>query len=172
LLLNGNVFIGMRLALYLSLYSAQKKHFCILRKTRNHSGVLIMNRKTKIASAIGLVLGGAASYSGIASANLTSSATLSFTLGASTVVACTYGTSPPPCKMKGYNITDIVGSYFGMDTRRWDEAAEDPISSFNGIHLGTRRRSGRTPAINGTESLTSTIPGPSAAPACTRPRPQ
>jgi len=114
-----------------------------------------MKRKTKIASAIGLVLGGAASYSGVANANLTSSATLSFTLGSAQTVSCLLGTTPP-CINPALNVTDVVGSYFAMDTDSdgFEAAEKTPIGSLNGIHLGTTQPASgsHAGAINGSES--------------------
>jgi hypothetical protein len=76
-------------------------------------------------------------------------------LGTQQVVACTYGTTPP-CLKATYNITDIVGSYFAMDTNSNGIQANEktPIGSLNGIVLGTiQPASGsHTGAINGSES--------------------
>jgi len=117
-----------------------------------------MNKKATLSVAIGLALGGTALS---ANASLTSSATLSFTLGVPGIVACTYGTTPP-CAPGGpggnaYNITDIVGSYFSMDTNATGTVEiheKTPIGSFNGIHIGmTQLASGsHTDSINGSES--------------------
>ena len=95
-----------------------------------------MNRKTTLSAAIGLVLGGVVLN---ANASLTSSATLSFTLGTPVLAGCTYGTTPP-CNKAAYNLTDIVGSYFSMDLN--GNGVADPhekfgIESLNGIHIGT-----------------------------------
>jgi len=110
-----------------------------------------MNKKTVLSTAIGLVLGGAALN---VNASLTSGATLSFTLGTPGVVACTYGTTPP-CKKAGYNITDIVGSYFSMDVKAdgLDVGDKTPISSFNGLILGTAQAASGSHSniINGSE---------------------
>ena len=109
-------------------------------------------KKTTLATAVGLVLGGAALN---ANAALTSRATLSFTLGSSAVVACNYGTTPP-CGKAAYNITDVVGSYFSMDTNGngLEPIEKTPIGSFNGIHMGTSQAAGgsHTGAINGSEN--------------------
>ena len=110
-------------------------------------------KKTTLATAVGLILGGAALN---VNASLTSGTTLSFTLGSVGVVACTYGTTPP-CAKNGYNITDIVGSYFSMDTDASggaDPGEKTPIASLNGIVIGaTQLASGSHPgSINGTES--------------------
>jgi hypothetical protein len=111
-----------------------------------------MNKKTVLSSAIGLVLGGAALS---ANAALTSGATLSFSLGSAAVVACTYGTTPP-CAKAGYNITDVVGSYFSMDTNSngVEPGEKTPIGSLNGIVIGAiQSASGSHPgSINGTEN--------------------
>ncbi|HHH43479.1 MAG TPA: VPLPA-CTERM sorting domain-containing protein [Gammaproteobacteria bacterium] len=72
-------------------------------------------------------------------ASLTSSATLDFTLGTSQVVGCNYGTVPP-CNTSAYNSTDIVGSYFAIDSNANDLMTPNekhPIESFNGIHIGS-----------------------------------
>jgi len=118
-------------------------------KNRRH---LMNTRKTVLATAITMALGGG---SFTASADLTSSTTLLFTLGTSQPVACTYGTAPP-CSKDSYNITDIVGSYFGMDTNgngieAWEKT---PIGSFNGLHFGSTQLAGGSHSgpINGTES--------------------
>jgi len=110
-------------------------------------------QKTILSSSIALALG-MASYT--AQASLTSSATLDFTLGTVQLVACTYGTTPP-CARDRFNITDIVGSYFGMDLQGngvVDPFEKLPISSFNGIHIGTvQGASGsHTDQIDGTEN--------------------
>ena len=111
-----------------------------------------MNRKTTLSTAIGLVLGGATLN---VSASLTTSATLNFTLGTQQVVSCAYGTTPP-CDSPSYNITDIVGSYFGFDTNTGtiDPNEKTPIGSFNGIHIGTIQVASGSHAggINGTEN--------------------
>jgi len=108
--------------------------------------------KTAVSKAIGLVLGGVAMH---AHANLASSATLSFTLGSQQVVACNYGTAPP-CNKAGYNISDIVGSYFSMDTNGngVENSEKTPIGSFNGIHLGTTQAASGSHAgnIDGSEN--------------------
>lgn len=109
-------------------------------------------KKTTIATAVGIIMGGAAMS---ANAALTSSATLSFTLGNAQTVSCTYGTAPP-CNKAAYAVTDVVGSYFSMDTNgNGVEASEKtPIGSFNGLILGTTQAaSGSHPGnINGTEN--------------------
>ena len=103
-----------------------------------------MSRKTTLSAAIGLMLSGAALN---ANANLTSSATLNFTLGSTTNPDC------PGCPS---HISDIYGSYFAMDTNgNGIEANEKtPISSFNGIHIGSSQAAGgsHTGGINGSES--------------------
>jgi hypothetical protein len=113
-----------------------------------------MNSKTKLAAAIGMIVGGAG-FHGAANANLTSSATLSFTLGTQQVTACNYGTTPP-CNKAAYNITDVVGSYFVMDTNGngVEPSEKTPIGSFNGIHLGTTQAASgsHSGGINGSES--------------------
>ena len=113
----------------------------------------MVSQKTLLSAAIGVALGGISFSS---SAALTSSATLDFTLGAPGVVACTYGTTPP-CNKASYEITDIVGSYFTMDTNGDGVATVDektPIGSFNGLHIGsTQWASGsHSGSINGTEN--------------------
>ena len=109
-------------------------------------------KKSTIAIAVGIVMGGAAMS---ANAALTSSATLDFTLGSATTVSCNYGTTPP-CNKASYAVTDVVGSWFAMDTNgNGVEASEKtPIGSFNGIHLGTTQAAGgsHSGGINGTES--------------------
>jgi hypothetical protein len=109
-------------------------------------------KKTTLATAVGLILGGAALN---ANAALTSSATLSFTLGSTQTVACTYGTTPP-CNKAAYNITDVVGSYFSMDTNGngVENSEKTAIGSLNGIIIGaTQAASGSHPgAIDGSES--------------------
>ena len=112
-----------------------------------------MNKKTALSTAIGVVLGGAALS---ANAALTSTATLSFTLGTSGVVACNYGTTPP-CNKAGYNITDIVGSYFSMDNNGngiVEISEKNVISSLNGLTVGaTQNASGsHAGSINGSEN--------------------
>jgi len=94
-----------------------------------------MQKKSTLSIAIGLILVGASMN---ASANLTSSATLNFTLGTSQVIACKYGTTLP-CSSKTYNVTDLIGSYFAFDDEGDGVDPHDkiPIESFNGIHLGT-----------------------------------
>jgi hypothetical protein len=109
-----------------------------------------MNRKTTLSTAIGLVLGGIALS---ANASLTTSATLNFTMGS---IGCAYGTTPP-CHPSVYPMTDIVGSYFSMDTNDDGTHAayeKNPIGSFNGIHIGTTQLASgsHSGGINGTES--------------------
>jgi hypothetical protein len=112
----------------------------------------MFNRKTILSAAIVTAMGGV-SFS--ASAALTSSATLDFTLGTATTVACTYGTTPP-CNKASYAVTDVVGSYFSMDTNGngVENSEKTPIGSFNGIHIGTTQAAGgsHAGAIDGTES--------------------
>jgi len=112
-----------------------------------------MVRKTTLSTAIGLLLGGAALN---ANASLTSSATLDFTLGTAQTVGCAYGTTPP-CNKASYNLTDVVGSWFGMDNN--GDGVANPsekfgIESLNGIHIGsTQTASGsHTGLIDGSES--------------------
>jgi len=108
-------------------------------------------KKTTIATAVGIVMGGAAMS---ANAALTSSATLDFTLGSVGTTSCILGT-PPPCDNTLFNVTDIVGSYFVMDTNgNGPEANEKtPIGSLNGIHLGSVQAAANSHAggVNGTE---------------------
>ena len=113
----------------------------------------MISKKTLLCAAIGTALGGVSFSS---NANLTSSATLDFTLGTAQVVACTYGT-PPPCNKAGYNITDIVGSYFSMDTNGdglTPPGEKTPIGSFNGLHIGTTQLASGSHGgtINGSEN--------------------
>ena len=113
----------------------------------------MFNRKTILSAAVVAAMGGV-SFS--ASAALTSSATLDFTLGTSGVTACTYGTTPP-CNNKAYNLTDIVGSYFSMDTNGDGIVApteKTPIGSFNGLHFGTAQGASgsHSNTVNGSES--------------------
>jgi len=109
-------------------------------------------KKTAISAGIGLALGSAA-FS--ANAALTSSAVLDFTLGTQQITACNYGTAAP-CNKASYQITDVVGSYFVMDTNgNGVEASEKtPIGSLNGIHIGTTQSASGSHAggINGTEN--------------------
>ena len=109
-------------------------------------------KKTAISAGIGLALGGAA-FS--ANANLTSSTTLDFVLGTAQTISCNYGTTPP-CNKATYAVTDIVGSWFAMDTNGngVEVGEKTPIGSFNGIHLGTSQAAGgsHTGGIDGTES--------------------
>ena len=110
-------------------------------------------KKTTIATALGIIIGGASMG---ANAALTSSATLSFTLGSTGVVACNYGTTPP-CTKAGYNITDVVGSWFAMDNSSdgtHQPSEKTPIGSLNGIVLGTAQAASgsHAGAPDGTES--------------------
>jgi hypothetical protein len=111
-----------------------------------------MNNKTVLSAAIGIALGGATLN---ANANLTSSATLDFTLGSVQTISCAYGTTPP-CNNASYSITDIVGSYFAFDNNDGTIVAVEktPIGSFNGIHIGaTQAASGsHTGSIDGSEN--------------------
>jgi hypothetical protein len=88
-----------------------------------------MNRKTPLSKAIGLLLGGAVLNT---NANLTSSATLNFTLGSTTDPDCL-----PELGCRS-DITDIYGSYFAMDTNAngIEPAEKTPIGSYNGISIG------------------------------------
>jgi len=109
-------------------------------------------KKSTIAIAVGIVMGGATMS---ANAALTSSTTLDFTLGTVKVDAsCKYGTTPP-CNNKAYNVSDIVGSWFAMDQNgNGPEPGEKTaIGSLNGIHLGTLQPAGNSHpgGINGTE---------------------
>jgi len=111
-------------------------------------------RKTALATSITLLLGGLAAPSALAA--LPTGATLSFTLGTAQIVSCTYG-SAPPCNKASYQITDIVGSYFVMDTNgNGPEPSEKtPIESNNGIVFGTGAQpasGSHTGPIDGTES--------------------
>ncbi|HFD80746.1 MAG TPA: hypothetical protein ENK05_10205 [Gammaproteobacteria bacterium] len=111
------------------------------------------HRKTVLATSITLLLGGLAAPS--SQAALPSSATLNFTLGTVQVVACTYGTTPP-CTKNTYEITDVVGSFFTMDTNGngVERNEKTPIGSFNGLQIGaTQLASGsHTGTINGSEN--------------------
>jgi len=119
-----------------------------------------MNKKTVLSASIGLVLGGAALA---AHANLTSGTTLSFVLGTTQVVACTYGTTPP-CANPGYNVTDVLaGSWFAMDinSNGIPEAGEKAaIGSYNGIVLGaTQAATGsHSGSVDGSESPNIDMP--------------
>ena len=110
-----------------------------------------MNKKTVLSTAIGLVMGGAAMA---AHANLTSGATLSFTLG-TVQTTCNYGTAPP-CNKASYAVTDVIGSYFSMDTNGngVEPSEKTPIGSHNGIVIGTTQAASGSHAgsINGSES--------------------
>ncbi|MGV6825946.1 MAG: VPLPA-CTERM sorting domain-containing protein [bacterium] len=97
------------------------------------------SNKTILSTAIAIALGSA---SFTASAFLTTSATLNFTLGQVQDV--------------GGGQTDIIGSYFAVDfNSNGDiEAAEKtPIGSFNGIHIGVAQPAfgSHSGAINGSE---------------------
>ena len=109
-------------------------------------------KKTSIAIALGIVVGGASMG---ANAALTSGATLEFTLGVAQTVSCNYGTTPP-CNKASYAVTDVVGSYFAMDTNGngIENSEKTPIGSFNGIVLGATQAAGgsHTGGIDGTES--------------------
>jgi len=111
-----------------------------------------MNKKTTLSTAVGLVLGSIALG---ANASLTTSATLNFTLGTKQAIGCTYGTTPP-CNKAAYNITDIIGSYFVMDTNGNGVEANEktPIGSLNGIHIGTAQAASGSHSgpINGSEN--------------------
>ena len=108
-------------------------------------------KKTTIATAVGIVVG---SFAISANAALTSSTTLDFTLG-TVAVTCNYGTTPP-CNKTTYSVSDVVGSYFVMDTNGngVEPSEKTPIGSFNGIHLGTTQAAGgsHSGGVNGTES--------------------
>jgi len=108
-----------------------------------------MYRKTTLSAAIGLMLSGAALN---ANASLTSSATLDFTMGS---IGCAYGTTPP-CNHYQYPVTDIVGSYFAMDTNGngVEKYEKTPIGYFNGIHIGTAQSASGSHGgpVDGTES--------------------
>jgi len=110
-------------------------------------------KKTSLSTAIAIAMGGA---SFTASASLTASATLNFTLGTVQTASCTYGTTPP-CNKSSYAVTDIIGSYFAFDGN--GSNAIEPfeklgISSFNGIHIGTVQDASGSHSgqINGTEN--------------------
>ena len=111
-------------------------------------------KKTTLSTALALAVGGAA-FAGTANAALTSSATLSFTLGTAETISCNYGTTPP-CNKTTYATTDIVGSWFAMDNG--DGVAtpgeKTPIGSLNGIHIGTTQAASgsHTGDINGSEN--------------------
>jgi hypothetical protein len=110
-------------------------------------------KKPTISTAIAIALG---CCSFTATAALGTSATLDFSLGSAQTVACNYGTTPP-CNSPGYATTDIVGSYFSMDTNDDGTHAayeKNPIGSFNGIHIGTTQLASgsHSGGINGTES--------------------
>jgi len=109
-------------------------------------------KKTSLAMSLAIGLGGIATQPMAA----LSTSTLNFTLGTSQVVACTYGTTPP-CTKAAYNITDIVGSYFSMDTGGdgiVQPSEKAPIGSFNGIVMGTAQAASGSHSgpIDGTES--------------------
>lgn len=115
----------------------------------------VMNRRTTLSTAIGLVLFGSTVT---ANASLTSSATLNFTLG-TVQVTCNYGTTPPCNTTPGghpYSTTDIVGSYFSIDTNGngLEPVEKTPFGSLNGIHLGTTQSAtgGHIGPIDGLES--------------------
>jgi hypothetical protein len=103
--------------------------------------------KTLLASSMAIALGTTVLT---AEASLTTGATLTFTLGTTTDPDC------PPGSVCIPHITDIYGSYFGMDTNgNGIEANEKtPIESFNGIHIGfTQAADGsHSGPINGSES--------------------
>ena len=109
-------------------------------------------KKTLLSSAIGLALGGVTLH---ANAAVTSGATLDFVLGSATTVSCNYGTTPP-CNKASYAVTDVVGSYFSMDTNGngVENSEKTPIGSLNGIVLGTTQGASgsHTGPIDGTES--------------------
>jgi len=111
------------------------------------------HKKTILSTALALAVGGAA-FSGTANAALTTSATLDFTLG-TVAVTCNYGTTPP-CNKTTYSVSDIVGSYFTMDTNGngVENNEKTPIGSLNGIHIGTTQAAGgsHSGGVNGTES--------------------
>ena len=108
-------------------------------------------KKTSLAMSLAIGLGG---YASTPMAALSTS-TLNFTLGTQETVACTYGTTPP-CNKATYNITDIVGSYFSMDTdgNGVSPGEKVPIGSKNGIVMGTAQAAtgSHSGPINGTES--------------------
>jgi hypothetical protein len=109
--------------------------------------------KTNLTAAIAVVLG---STSFGAQANLSSSAVLEFDAGGPGVVSCLLGTAPP-CTNPLFNVTDVVGSYFSMDSDGSGSvqiSEKVAISMVNGIHIGTvQGASGsHTGAPNGSES--------------------
>ncbi|MFQ5643499.1 MAG: Ig-like domain-containing protein [Thiogranum sp.] len=110
-------------------------------------------KKTILATSVSLLVGGTLAPS--VQAALPSSTVLSFTLGTVATVACTYATTPP-CNKAAYNITDIVGSYFVMDTNSngVEPNEKTPIGSFNGIVIGTTQLAAgsHTGSINGSET--------------------
>lgn len=91
-------------------------------------------KKKIIATAITLAIGTATST---VSAGLSNGDALQFVLGTTQTIACVLGTAPP-CNSTLLNITDIVGSYFGIDTNAngIEPNEKTPIESFNGIVIG------------------------------------
>jgi hypothetical protein len=109
--------------------------------------------KTKLTAAVAFALG---TTSFGAQANLTSSAVLEFNPGGAGTVSCLLGTAPP-CTNPLFNVTDIVGSFFSMDSDGSGSvqvSEKVPMSMFNGVHIGsTQAASGsHTGAPNGSES--------------------
>jgi hypothetical protein len=99
------------------------------------SGVNKMN-KTQLTTAVALALG-ATSFG--AQANLTTSAVLEFSPGGASTVSCLLGTAPP-CTNPLFNVTDITGSFFSMDSDGSGSvqiSEKVPVSMLNGIHIGT-----------------------------------
>jgi len=92
--------------------------------------------KTQLTTAVALALG-ATSFG--AQANLTTSAVLEFSAGGAGTVSCLLGTTPP-CTNPLFNVTDIVGSFFSMDSDGSGSvqiSEKVPMSMVNGIHIGT-----------------------------------
>ena len=108
-------------------------------------------KKNILATAITLTLGTAASTS---SAALSSGDALQFVLGTVQTIACSYGPTPP-CVIAPFFITDIVGSYFGVDTNAngIDPNEKTPIESLNGIVIGVHQPASgsHSGAVDGTE---------------------
>ena len=112
---------------------------------------VIMNRKTSLSTAIGLVLSGVTLH---VNASLTSGAVLQFTLGS---------TTDPDCPLCPHVVTDIYGSYFAMDTNGngiVENSEKSPIGSLNGIHIGTTQAASGSHSgpIDGTESPNIDMP--------------
>lgn len=92
-------------------------------------------KKTILTSSISIALG-TVSFS--VKANLTTSAVLNFNTGTVNTIACIYGTTPP-CAQQSFDVTDIVGSYFGVDYNNdgsFNPFEKTVMGQFNGIHIG------------------------------------